>query len=859
MKNNMPYNVMRHTNWEFAPRDPVMIGTAIITGLGGSAALAATTIAFGVTVAGVVGYVAVSLVTSWALSALAPKGPAGGSLTSQGLLVNNKSAIAPHDFVYGEVRKGGTITYYETTGAENKFLHQIIVLAGHEIDAINDIYLNDDVVTLDGSGFVTSSPWNSKIRIKKHLGTTSQTVDSALLAESSQINSNFRGQGIAYLYVRYEYDQEVFANGLPLVTAVARGKKLLDPRTSNTAYSNNAALCVRDYIASDYGLKDTDFDDTVFSAAANISDESVALAGGGTEKRYTINGVIRASQNHGDVLQSTMTACAGSLFWGAGKWKLVVGDYVAPTKNLTLDDLRSPISLATRVNLRDQFNVVQGTFNNASQRWLTTDYPPIKSSVFKAEDGGEETPLDFSFAMTTSAPTAQRIAKLTLFRGREQMTLTAEFGLNAFDVEVGEIIAFTNLRYGWDEKEFEVVGWTFGSAEAGDLRITLTLRETSEAAFDWDAEEGTLIQNATSLPNYYAGLGILNLAVSGGGRVQKDGTFFNSAIISWDAASNAFVDRYEVQWKPSADSEYSSTFTSETSLQVSPILDDIQYDFRVRAITVVDNTGSFASTTFTGGGDTTAPSAPTSLTATAAARSILLTWTNPTDLDLNIINIYEKEAATPTPVVGTDVPIASAVGQSHLIENILPLDEKFYWVTAVDHSGNESVLSGVASATAGFLDGEDLEDLSVDTIKVVDDAISSIVTFNSSLPYINTVGGEDQYADYFTILTYVDDPQLRPNIFGALKYSISGSAGSSPQVRLNTQVGFLGSGGSLVTLAQTETIHTGSDVFGQFMHNITYDSVLNVNGSGLILARAYIQGITSPTVAAQGYGMARRR
>jgi hypothetical protein len=55
-----------------------------------------------------------------------------------------------------------------------------------------------------------------------------------------------------------------------------------------------------------------------------------------------------------------------------GKWKLTVADYVAPTKTLTLDDLRSPISLQTRNNLRDQFNVVQGTFINAAERWITT-------------------------------------------------------------------------------------------------------------------------------------------------------------------------------------------------------------------------------------------------------------------------------------------------------------------------------------------------------------------------------------------------------------------------------------------------------------------------------------------------------
>jgi hypothetical protein len=81
--------------------------------------------------------------------------PASGCHIAR-LAGQSKDGISPHDFVYGEVRKGGTVTYYETTGENNKFLHQIIVLAGHEVDAIGDIYINDEVVTLDGSGFVTS-------------------------------------------------------------------------------------------------------------------------------------------------------------------------------------------------------------------------------------------------------------------------------------------------------------------------------------------------------------------------------------------------------------------------------------------------------------------------------------------------------------------------------------------------------------------------------------------------------------------------------------------------------------------------------------------------------------------------------
>jgi hypothetical protein len=736
---NMPYNVMRHRDWDKAPRDPVIIGSAIAGAL-------SVTSATGVFLITAATYVGISLVTSWALSALAPK-PSFGDATSRGLLVNQKDAISPHDFVYGEVRKGGTVTYYETTGENNLYLHQIIVLAGHEVDAIGDIYINDEVATLDANGFVTSSPWNSKIRIKKHLGAANQTTDADLLAESAQITSDFRGRGIAYIYVRHEYDQDVFANGLPLITAVVRGKKLYDPRSDTTVYSNNAALIVRDYIAASYGLNDDQIDEVDFAAAANICDENVSLSAGGSEKRYTINGVSQANQSHGDVLQSMMTACAGSLFWGAGKWKLKVGDYVAPAKVLTLNDLRGPINLSTRVNLQDQFNGVQGTFNDASERWITTDYPPITSSTFETEDGGEQTLLDLALPFTTSAASAQRLAKLTLFRGREQMTITADFGLNAFDVEVGEIVALTNPRYGWDEKEFEVVSWSFGSAEAGDLRVTLTLRETSAAAFNWNAEEIDIIHNNTTLPAFQTVAAVTNLQLTATSVLNDDGISVPAIRATWTASSNAFVQYYEIQYKRlggeedygsvadanteqeewgsitvaftseedygltnepilSPDAEYVSNFGSTTAFLIQPVLNGYDYNVRVRAVNSLGVRSPFANATLASVGDTTPPNAPLSLSAVGNYKTITLSWINPADQDLDFVEVWRNTT--------NNLASATRIGVirgSNFTDPGLPNNTtRFYWVRAVDYSLNTSNFSSGASATTLLIEPNDFSD-----------------------------------------------------------------------------------------------------------------------------------------------------
>lgn len=736
MRSNLPYNVMRHRDWDKAPRAEAI--AAWIVGAGATATTLAVT-TFLVTVG-------ISMVTSWAISALMPK-PDFSSFGSQGTLVNARNATAPADFVYGQVRKGGTVTYYESTGDENKFLHQIIVLAAHEVEEIGDIYINDQIVTLDGSGFVTTSEWvidgganASGVRIEKFDG--SQTAAPAdLLSESeltgaNALTANFIGNGIAYLYVRYEYDANVFANGVPLITAIVKGKKVYDPRTSSTAYSNNAALCMRDFITSEYGLNDSAIDDVVFAAAANESDEDVTLAAGGTEKRYTINGIVKANSPIGDVLGRMSTACAGTLFWGSGYWKLKVGAYTAPVKTLTLDDLRSPINLSTRTTMRDSFNGVTGTFNDAEADFITADYPPIKSTVFKTEDGGDELLLDLPLPFTTSAATAQRIAKMTLYRSREQMALSADFGLEAFNVEVGDIIAFTNARYGFDEKEFEVIGWKFASnQDAGDLRVNLTLQETSEAAFAWTSNETAIIDNNTNLPTASAGLAVSNLTASGGGRTQGDGTFINSAILSWTAVSSSFLAYYEIEWKAVSDSVYASTTTTENSIELLPLVDGIAYTFRVRAVSVSGISGAFTTVSFTGGGDVTAPGLPTAITASGHFGYISIDWTNPTDSDFNYVEVWENTTNTSTGATKVGISAGNTFQRTNLGLSLT----RYYFLKSVDYSGNVSGFTTSVNATTTYIDDADFANGIYTLFK--DQGLYAIEDV-SSLPASGTFTGE---------------------------------------------------------------------------------------------------------------------
>ena len=654
------------------PRDPVSF-TIFVAGH-----------AFAFTIPAILFYVGASVVTSWALKALQPKMDTSGM---RGLLTNNLDGTAPQQYVYGQVRKGGTVVFYEASGANNLYLHMIICLAGHEVDSIGSIYVNDKVVTLDANGFVTSDPWKSKIRIKKHTGSETQAADTDLITETSA-TASFQGKGIAYLYVRLEYNQDVFANGVPTITAVVKGKKVYDPRTGLTVWSSNAALCTRDYLTDVRGLGDTAIDDVMLAVSANVCDENVTLAAGGTEKRYAMNGVVSSDSAPGDVLQKMMTASAGTLFWGQGAWKFKAGYYTPPVKTFTLDDLRSSISLQTRTSIADIFNAVQGTFNDAAQDWVTADYPKLASSVFLAEDGGIESVLDLELPMTTSSATAQRIEKMTLFRGREQMTFSADFSMAAIEVQVGDIVAMTFSRYGWVAKEFEVINWKFFNAsDTGELRVSMTLRETSAAAFSWTATEAALLANNTNLPDPWSVPGI-GIALTSTTTVIYE-KLTNVITANVTTAGGAYIERVEVQFKESSASTYKIVGVGEPGRYDIIDVSDSFYDVRVRGYNQFGVRGDWVYyTNFQVSGLIAPPQDVGAFRGTINGGTIALEWAPVADLDLSHYKVrYALEEAGATFANATTaVDKVPRPGSSIVI----PARPGTYMIRAVDKTGNSS-------------------------------------------------------------------------------------------------------------------------------------------------------------------------
>ena len=481
-------------------------------------------------------------------------GPSAAEPKFGGYNVNRRGAALHHQVVYGQTKVGGVVVFDDAHGTgglantnSNKYLSRIIAYAGHEIESFEKIYIGGGyrVGTINSStGAVTgvfavdqngedvgsqltaaNNPFNGYLSIREVLGDHTASLGGQSLTNfSDDWTSSHRLLGIAHLAILFEYAEDVWDEGLPEVTALIKGKKVYDPREAGHdaadpatwEWSDNPALIVRDFLTNSvYGLGESasNIDDTLVGTAAGIC-EAVDWDTS-APKRYTCNGAWTTSQPPVDVIAQLMTSCAGYLWYAQGKWRLKAGKYVAPTITLTEDDLRSPLSVATRHSRRDNFNAVRGTFKGPKTNYQFTDYPTVTDTNFVTIDGGLESTMDLALPFTDTPEEAQRLATIALEKNRSQITITGSFGLGAFGLQVGDNVNITNTRFGWTDKLFEVVAWSL-SLEDYQLSVNLVLRETTATTYDEELNTTGFESDNTNLP------GALGEVVVGGGVTGTD-------------------------------------------------------------------------------------------------------------------------------------------------------------------------------------------------------------------------------------------------------------------------------------------------------------------------------------------------
>ncbi len=635
-----------------------------------------------------------------------PKPGANTAQDARGQSVMVRNSVESHKVVYGQTRVSGPIVMIATTStgpdstaatitADNVFLHMVIALAAHEVEEIGTIYLNDVPVTLDGSGFVQTAPYlkdgKSYVRVSKHLGTASQTADSLLTAEYPSWTSAHRLQGVAYIYVRLQWNPDVYPNGTPNVSAVVKGKKIYDPRSATTVWTENAALCARDYMVSDYGFNcDSDeINDYFWEAAANVCDESVVLSTGGSQARYTVNGVIDTAAAPIDNLNALVAAMAGAVTYVQGKFRGYAGSYDAPVGTIDLGMVVDGIEIVESVPRQELFNRVQGTYVDPSKNWQPTDFPPIVNSLYETQDGGEIIARDVVLTLTNHPERAQRIAKVLLEQGRQGIQVELKLNHKALSYAVWDTVQFTNAPLGWEDKVFRIKNLQTD----GIGPIVLSLQEESSASYDWNGGEASTYDAApdTNLPSPFYVTPPGALTVTDELYATRDGTAAKAkATLSWLDSPDPFIYQYQPEYKLSSDSTW--TVLARTSATIAEVLDIAPgiFDLRVKAVNTLGVSSEYTATTKQISGLSAPPTEPQSLYWSAIGGLAYLNWDASPDLDVRIGGKYVfRYSPTTSDGWGNSTSIGNAAPGS-TSQALLPLKPGIYLIKAEDASGIQS-------------------------------------------------------------------------------------------------------------------------------------------------------------------------
>lgn len=319
------------------------------------------------------------------------------------------------------------------------------------------------------------------------------TAIIGLEADSSQYGSNLpaRGYEVEGLLV------QIPSNYNP-VTRVYTG---IWNGLFQTDYTNNPAWVLYDLITNNrYGLgrflDPAQVDKAGFYEIAQYCDELVSDGKGGTEPRFTFNGVIQTQEEAYDVLNAIASGFRGMIYWGSGAVQVAMDKPSDPVKLVTPANIIGGLFSYSGTGLKARHTVAKVSWNDPDDGYRAS------IAVVEDKDGISRygiNEVDVVAFGTTSRAQAIRYGRWILDSEKnETETVTYQAGLDHLDVAPGDIIAIADPDYAGARTGGRII--TPGTTSIViDDNVTLVSGETYEITITMP--DGTLAErNLTNSP-----------------------------------------------------------------------------------------------------------------------------------------------------------------------------------------------------------------------------------------------------------------------------------------------------------------------------------------------------------------------
>lgn len=649
--------------------ESLVLLAVVSAGVSGATAIA-------VTVGAIVG--AIQIGVSVGLSFLASSLFKPDAPQPQDVQTSVKNPIAPRIRHYGRVKTSGPWAFVESKSGN---LHKVITLGTGQLDAIEEYWVDDNLVTLGAGGWVTEpdlySPNN--LRIIARVGLPTETHYSELTSVFPEWDSSHRGDGVSSLYayqdaVSSDKITEIFPNITnTLYRVVARGSLVYNPATATTIWTDNAAAIERDYLTHADGMRlpasivNTPLAAAGWLAAYNRCAEDVELKAGGTEDRYRLWGSYQLDERPADVLSRMNAACDGRLVpTPDGGLTLDVGTWEEPSVTLDADAITGFSDVARGRDVLTTANIIRATYTSPFHDYQSTDadqWIDEEDVVLRGEIA-----QDTAFNMAPSHSQARRLMKLAAYRANPSWVGVFQCNLRAMACFGKRFVRISYPLFGINEV-FEIQDFRFNIDEGGILTgVSLQVQSMPAEAYAWDAdtEEGTEpISEETTVDNTIpvpTGLTFTQSLITVAGQNVAVG------IISFDAAPTAsLIVQARYKLVDATDWTTVPVAPEATQAQTGALSDGSPYEAQVRFVTQTGRVGDWTdSATLTPISDSAPPLALASFSATGGnGNATFGIATASGDLHLSRIAVYRvPNGVTLNKAAHTKLTIAAAPGTS---------------------------------------------------------------------------------------------------------------------------------------------------------------------------------------------------
>lgn len=403
-----------------------------------------------------------------------------------------------------------------------------------------------------------------------------------------------------------------------------------------------------------------------------------------------------ASTERRKVMSDLLKACDGFTWQDAeGRFNLKVGRFEMPTVTLT-DDHIIGLTATLGPQAQQRVNAIKALYTEAS-----IGYREQESATFADPDAADDPNTDPQALEVYYAPhhnQAVRLGKLALCRLGDRWHITAVlnlFGLNL----LGERFCRVESAQLGVAGYFVISGLRVHLAD-GTVEATLDEVKPEDWEFDAATEEGTPATTPEAPPPPPPLTAPADLALTA---VQIALGDTNGVAIgaSWGDPGRPDL-AFEAQYRPTTGGDWVPMVVDNDArtARSGPVDSGVEYEVRVRALTITGRASSWAISTITPTAAAATLAPPTFVDVTGGVGGATIELRLPTGATFDFARLYHSDNSDFGTAMQVGGNIYGGLGQViEITDTGLAVGDQYYWARAYGTGGAISALAGPEAAT----------------------------------------------------------------------------------------------------------------------------------------------------------------